>query len=120
ARTRAPAAAGGTRQLLSTRGLTMQVEGRLLWRSSELEVHAGDRILLLGANGAGKSSLLRLLARDAYHGSGDTGLVWNERVRVRHHDQVSRGLRDDQPLLGQLLQVMSTERSRQLLGLLRL
>ncbi len=44
-------------------------DGRLLFKVPKLEVYKGDRIVVLGRNGTGKSTLVRLL-RDALAGEG--------------------------------------------------
>ena len=45
-----------------------------LLRGADLALHAGDRLALVGRNGAGKSSLMRLLAG---HGDMDEGTLWS-------------------------------------------
>ena len=47
--------------MLSVRGLTVEIGGTLLVEGAALTVRAGDRVGLVGRNGAGKTSLLRVL-----------------------------------------------------------
>ncbi len=47
---------------LSARGLTKSFGGRTILRGADLEVAAGSRIGILGPNGGGKSTFLRILA----------------------------------------------------------
>lgn len=47
--------------LMRTRGLAYAVGGRDLLRAVDLDIRTGRRTVVLGANGAGKSLLLRLL-----------------------------------------------------------
>lgn len=47
--------------LLSARGLTVSVDGRVLLEPSDFDLHAGERALVVGRSGAGKSLLLDVL-----------------------------------------------------------
>ncbi|MCK6502949.1 ABC transporter ATP-binding protein [Myxococcota bacterium] len=48
--------------LLQARGLTLALAGRTLFQGRDLDLAAGQRLLLRGASGTGKSTLLRCLA----------------------------------------------------------
>src|SRR6185437_3709898 len=52
----------GSRQALRAEGLGLSYDGQTVLAGIDLLVQAGDRIVLTGPNGGGKSSLLRLLA----------------------------------------------------------
>lgn len=58
--------------LLSLRNVSLCYGGQPLLDNVELHIERGDRVCLLGVNGAGKSSLLRLLAGES---EPDTGQV---------------------------------------------
>ena len=47
--------------MLSVRGLTVEVGGTLVVEGAAFTVRAGDRVGLVGRNGAGKTSLLKVL-----------------------------------------------------------
>ena len=68
--------------LLAARGLTKSFGGRKILRGTDLDVEAGSRIGILGPNGGGKSTLLRIIAGldDA-----DDGTVIRRRGLVRAH-----------------------------------
>jgi molybdate transport system ATP-binding protein len=48
--------------LFSARGVTVLVEGRAVLSDLDFTLHAGERVAVVGSNGAGKSTFLRLLA----------------------------------------------------------
>ena len=62
-------------------------DGVALFRIAKLEVKRGDRLLLLGANGAGKSQLVRLLHRALTDPGGVTGIRSSPSVVMGHLDQ---------------------------------
>ncbi len=111
-------ASGRVRKLFSWPDLTVRADGKPLFNAPGLAVHSGERIVLAGPNGAGKSTLLALIGDDAYHGTGSTGIVWEDRVTV-DAPQASILSEPGMPLLARLRQLMSDARARQLLGLTR-
>ena len=67
---------------LSARGIAKSFGGRAILRGADLEVAAGARIGVLGPNGGGKSTLLRILAGQE---SSDAGEVTLRRGLVLAH-----------------------------------
>lgn len=65
--------------------LGLQRGGRTLFENVDLMLHAGQRAGLVGANGAGKSSLLKLLLGELHPDHGD--LVLPPSLRVAHMAQ---------------------------------
>ncbi|MBM4148503.1 MAG: ATP-binding cassette domain-containing protein [Lentisphaerae bacterium] len=66
--------------LLSLKNVSLSYGGLPLLDGVELHVERGDRVCLLGANGAGKSSLLRVLAGESNPDSGEVVRPANLRV----------------------------------------
>jgi ABC-2 type transport system ATP-binding protein len=60
-----------TTPLLSVRNLAVQIRGRLIFRGVSFDVRAGQTLGIAGANGAGKSVLLRALAGSVNPSDGD-------------------------------------------------
>src|SRR3954471_22849612 len=66
----------------AARGIAKSFGGRSILRGADLDVEAGSRIGVLGPNGGGKSTLLRILAG---FDSPDTGTVTRRRGLVLAH-----------------------------------
>ena len=74
-----------TKKLIELRGLTMSLGGKPLFRNLDLRLTPGRRIGLVGANGTGKSTLLRILKGDL---EPDAGVVERaDGVRIVYFDQ---------------------------------
>jgi ATPase components of ABC transporters with duplicated ATPase domains len=50
--------------LISASNLSLTFSGPLLLDNISLQIHAGERICLLGRNGEGKSTLMRILSQE--------------------------------------------------------
>ena len=59
--------------LLTIADCGINLGDRWLLRGADLALHAGDRLALVGRNGAGKSSLMKLLSG---HSEMDEGSLW--------------------------------------------
>lgn len=57
--------------LISASSLSLTFSGPPLLDNSSLQIHEGERICLLGRNGEGKSTLMRILAGDFRPESGE-------------------------------------------------
>ncbi len=88
------------RVLLALRDLAVTAPGgKPLFTMGKLWVHPGDRVVLLGRNGAGKSCLLQLLTR-AMRGEAHEGLRLNPSIIPGICDQSLSHLRPEETLQG--------------------
>ena len=83
--------------MLEARGLSVEVAGRLTLGDATFAARAGDKVGLVGRNGAGKTSLLRVLAGELPPASGTVrvqgGLGWlTQEPRSFSGDVASSGL----------------------------
>ncbi len=81
--------------VLRTRDLTVAAGGRSLAEHVDLEVASGDRLLLSGRNGTGKTTLLRILAGQSAPHAGEVEVLTPVSLLPQVHDD----LRTDQPAL---------------------
>ena len=51
--------------MLQVRDLSIEIGGRLVLEAASFTLHAGEKVGLVGRNGAGKTSLLKVLAEEA-------------------------------------------------------
>jgi ATP-binding cassette subfamily F protein 3 len=63
-------------------GISRAFGGRTLFEGVDLEVREGDRIALVGANGVGKTTLLRIALGDEAPDAGERSLGRGERVAL--------------------------------------
>jgi ATP-binding cassette subfamily F protein uup len=85
-----------TKRLLACEGISKSMGGRLLFQDLSLALGPGMKLGVLGANGSGKSTFLRILAGDIEADSGEVRRA--EGLRIAWFDQNRDQLDLDQPL----------------------
>ncbi|HHT0464196.1 ABC-F family ATP-binding cassette domain-containing protein [Raoultella planticola] len=70
-----------------------------LFTAGLARLRSGDRVAIMGRNGGGKSSLLRLLWRQMQQAAPDVGLRLHPRLHPGYYDQSLRQLADNATLL---------------------
>ena len=79
-----------TKELLVAKGLTHGFDGRTLFSGVELNLGPGDRLGLLGGNGTGKTTLLRILTGQLEPASGT--VVRADNLQMVYFDQAREHL----------------------------
>ena len=85
-----------TRRLLAARGLSASRGGRPIVRDLDLVLGPGTRVGLIGPNGSGKTTVLRLLDGTLAPGAGE--ITRAAGLRIAHFDQHRAGLDEAAPL----------------------
>lgn len=73
-----------------------------LFTTGIARLQSGDRVAIMGRNGGGKSSLLRLLWRQMQQSAPDAGLRLHPRIKPGYYDQTLHQLPDESSLLDAL------------------
>src|SRR3954451_3050802 len=87
-----------TKRLVTVEGISKTMGGRTLFRDLSFTLTPGTRLGLLGLNGTGKTTLLRILARELQPDSGNVEFAANLRVvyfdQAREHLDLNQTLRE--------------------------
>ena len=108
--------------VLSVKNADLYAGTKPLARDINFEVRRGDRIGVVGANGTGKSTLLKMLQKMI--GAGDNGrIIWNKNVKIAYFDQENTQLHPELSLIDEIhtrYRTMTDLDVRSLLGRVRL
>ena len=105
------------RVALTVEGLAKGYGGPLVFRDVSFEVERGQRLLVMGLNGAGKTSMLRILAGESQSSAGKFRL--GHSVSLGYYAQEHEGIRAGVPVLTQMREHSDVEEPalRALLGM---
>ncbi|MCK5307265.1 MAG: ATP-binding cassette domain-containing protein, partial [Zetaproteobacteria bacterium] len=73
--------------MISTANITMQFGVKPLFENISVKFSGGNRYGLIGANGCGKSTLMKILGNDLEPTSGTVMVDVNERIGKLRQDQ---------------------------------
>jgi ATPase subunit of ABC transporter with duplicated ATPase domains len=73
------------KQVLKVEGLTKAFKGNMLFHQLKFDVARGERIAVMGVNGIGKSTLVKILTGDISQDAGE--LHWGHEVRMSYFSQ---------------------------------
>ncbi len=110
------AAETGANEVLAVRDLAMSFDGKELFSAVDLTVRRGERIFLVGQNGTGKSTLMRILAGKLAPRRGS--VILGAGVRPAYYDQENHGLHPENTVLEELAAVYPSKTERELRTLL--
>ena len=86
--------------VLMARDLSKGFDGRTLFKNFSLHLRAGDRVAVIGPNGIGKTTLLRILVKELAPDTGD--VRYGANVDVGYYDQHQAGLTMSKTVMDEL------------------
>ncbi len=86
--------------VLSVQGLGMAFDERTLFRNVSFDVKKGQRVMLIGKNGCGKSTMIKLILDKLTPSAGKIEAGYN--VQVGYYDQENQNLTDENTVLEEL------------------
>ena len=102
--------------ILQAAHLTKTFNDTPLFKDAEFTIRQGERIALVGRNGAGKSTFLKMLLGDLSSDDPRAYLRYGSRVRVGYYDQELRGVNPDNTLIEEMIRLVGDKEAHNLLG----
>ncbi|PID67304.1 MAG: ABC transporter ATP-binding protein [Fusobacteriales bacterium] len=102
--------------VLDIKNLSKKFEDKILFENLNLKIYRGERIGLIGKNGTGKSTLLKILKNIESKSSGVFSI--GERVSIGYYDQNHQGLGLENNIIEELMYyfTLSEEEARNICG----
>ncbi|PRS52077.1 ABC transporter [Bacillus sp. GBSC66] len=82
-----------SRTILRVKNVDGKAGDQLLWKQANVEVRGGDKVAIIGKNGSGKTTFLRMLV------NGHPGVSCSEAVKLGYFRQDLSGLKVDESIL---------------------
>jgi ATPase subunit of ABC transporter with duplicated ATPase domains len=99
------------RDVLDVRGLEKSFGTRTIWKGIDFGIRRGERLLVLGLNGAGKTTMLRVLAGVEPYDAGE--ITFGHNVSVGYYAQEHEGIASGTSVLDHMRGgVLTTETER--------
>ncbi len=86
--------------VLTAKGLSFSYDGTPLLRNLTFYIKKGERVLFLGPNGCGKSTLMRLICGRLSPTGGKLTLGYN--IKIGYYDQENRGLSEEKTVFEEM------------------
>lgn len=86
--------------VLSVKNLAISFDGKQLFQHANMEIHRGERVFLLGANGCGKTSFLKTLL--GINSPSEGSFRFGVGVDVGYYDQLQTELRPNKTVIDEV------------------
>lgn len=91
---------GGGQEVVVGEGLGMSFDGRRIFSNADLFVKKGEKVFLLGPNGCGKTTLLKILLGQYKPTEGDYKIGAN--IHIGYYDQIQESLSMDKTVIDEV------------------
>ncbi len=86
--------------VLTIENLSKQFDGQVLFRDVSFEIHRGEHVAVIGDNGTGKTTLLKILNQVVSADSGSFTL--GTKVKIGYYDQEHHVLHDEKTIFNEI------------------
>lgn len=94
------ACAGGGQDVLETVNLGMSFDGNKLFGNADMLIKKGEKVFLLGPNGCGKTTLLKIIMGEYTQTSGEYKIGAN--IHIGYYDQIQENLHMDKTVIDEV------------------
>lgn len=102
--------------VLELKNLSKSYDGETIFKDINLKIYRGDRVGIIGKNGVGKSTILKIVNNLETQSGGDYHI--GEKVRIGYYDQNHQGLGMNNNIIEELMYhfTLSEEEARNICG----
>ncbi len=94
------ACGGGGQEVLTGEGLAMSFDGKTIFQNADFKLMKGEKVFLLGPNGCGKTTLIKILMGQYKQAAGEYKLGSN--IFVGYYDQIQENLDMEKTIFDEL------------------
>ncbi len=102
--------------VIQAKGLSKSFNDVLLYSDTEFTIRKAERIALVGANGAGKSTFLKMLLGNLPSDNPNAIIQYGSRVRLGYYDQELKGVNPENTLIEEMISLVGITKAHNLLG----